>query len=451
MLNRIWLAFLVVGVLLAGFTGRWAEATDGAIKSAGTAVTLAIGLVGIMAMWLGMMRLAERAGLVQVLARALRPLMVRLFPDVPPDHPAMGSMLLNIAANALGLTNAATPLGLRSMRDLESLNPHPGTATNAMCTFLAINTGSVQLIPVSAIAVLAAAGATHPTSIVGTTLLATTCSSLAGLIAVKWMERWPRFRISNDSSGNLRPMDAGAAAVPTRAEETASAEVPVAGAGGLGFGARTVLFLLVASFCWFAVALVFPGVAGRPALEGVEAQAVWIRAINAISLLAIPFLLAFFPLYAALRGVAVYEEFVAGATEGFTVAVKIIPYLVAMLVAIGVFRGGGGIELLTRILGPALNAVRFPIELLPMALLRPLTGSGTLAALGDLVKAAGPDSLVAKMGGTLFGSTETTFYVIAVYFGSVGIRRTRHALPAGLIADGVGIIASVVVCRLVFS
>jgi spore maturation protein B len=172
--------------------------------------------------------------------------------------------------------------------------------------------------------------------------------------------------------------------------------------------------------------------------------------VNAVSVLAMPFLLAFFPLYAALRGVAVYEEFVEGAKEGFGVAVRIIPYLVAILVAIGMFRGAGGIDLITRGLQPILDLVRFPAELVPMALMRPLSGSGTLAIFGDLVQQLGPDHLIVRMAGTIFGSTETTFYVIAVYFGSVGVQRTRHAVPAGLAADFTGIVASVIICRMVF-
>src|SRR5690554_1714862 len=195
MLNYIWLGMLLAGVVVAGLTGNVRAAVDAAITAAQTAVTLAIGLVGVMALWLGIMRLAEMSGLVAVLARGLRPVMQRLFPDVPPEHPAMASMMLNIAANMLGLTNAATPFGLRAMRDLETLNPRPGTATNAMCTFLAINTGSVQLIPASAIALLAAAGSANPTAIVGSTLVATCFSSAAGLIAAKVLERLPGFRL----------------------------------------------------------------------------------------------------------------------------------------------------------------------------------------------------------------------------------------------------------------
>jgi len=446
MLNYIWLGLIVLGVVIGGFSHRLKEVADGAIAGAGSAVTLAIGLIGIMALWLGMMRLAERAGLVQSLARLLRPILRRLFPDVPPDHPAMGAIVLNIAANMLGLSNAATPLGLRAMRDLETLNSVPGTATNDMCTFLAINTGSVQLIPITAIAVLAANGSKNPSAIIGTALLATMCSSAAGLITVKLLERWPMFRV--------RSAEARAEGAPTKSgtgDDTSEPPAePPAPARAMPAAGWLVIVGLVACSAWFFVVLAFPEWFGRTASPDQAGQGPLLRSINVISLLAIPFLLAFFPLYAALRGIKVYEEFVEGAKDGFSVAVRIIPYLVAILVAIGMFRGGGGIDLLTRWLKPALDVVRFPTELVPMALMRPLSGSGTLGLFGDLVKQLGPDSLVVRMAATIYGSTETTFYVIAVYFGSVGVHRTRHAVPAGLVADLTGIVASVIVCRLVF-
>ena len=195
MLNYIWLALVMLAVTIGGWNNRLKEVTDGAFDGAKTAVTIALGLIGIMAMWLGLMRLAERAGLIQRIAHALRPIMRRLFPDVPPEHPAMGSMLMNMAANMLGLGNAATPLGLRAMRDLETLNRQPGTATNAMCTFLAVNTSSVQLIPTTAIAILAAAGSTRPTAIVGTALLATLCAATTAIVTVKLLEKLPFFRV----------------------------------------------------------------------------------------------------------------------------------------------------------------------------------------------------------------------------------------------------------------
>jgi spore maturation protein SpmA/spore maturation protein SpmB len=438
MLNWIWLALILAGALIAGFNGRVQPAVDGAFASVAKAVELSIGLAGVMTLWLGLMRLAEVSGLVQGLARWLRPVLVRLFPEVPANHPAMGSMVLNLAANALGLTNAATPLGLRAMRDLESLNQHPGSATNAMCTFLALNTGSVQLLPITAIAVLAQAGAQRPTAIIGTTLLATFCSSLAGLIVIKLLARLPIFQVRPD----LTTPRSQPAATPTQTADLVRIDSPLAGP----LPARLASAALVLCFGWFAWNLVHPATLSPET----AANPLWMRWLNAVSLLAVPFLLAFFPLYAALRRISVYEQFIEGAKDGFQTSVRIIPYLVAMLVAIGFFRGAGGIELLTAAASKPLGWLDFPPELLPMALLRPLTGSGTLAALSDLVRVHGPDSLLARMGGTLFGSTETTFYVISVYFGAVGVRRTRHAIWAGLAADLVGAVAAVWVCRMLF-
>jgi spore maturation protein B len=298
------------------------------------------------------------------------------------------------------------------------------------------------LIPITAIAVLAAAGSNNPSAIVGTALLATTCSSAAGLIAVKLLEKWPMFRLPDGPTANER--ERGRSEPPGSDPAATLVLAPMTG------WRRIVLASFVVCFLVFLFRLGYPEWAGhRPSAEQ-QAQGAMVGWVNAVSLLAMPFLLSFFPLYAALRRIAVYEEFVEGAKEGFNVAVRIIPYLVAMLVSIGMFRGAGGIDLLTRCLKPALELVHFPSELVPIALMRPLSGSGTLALFSDLVKQLGPDSLVVRMAGTIYGSTETTFYVIAVYFGAVGVQRTRHAVPAGLIADAAGIIASVFVCRLVF-
>lgn len=443
MLNGIWLGLLTVAALLAGLTGRLGGMTDGAIQGANAAVTVSLGLIGVMALWLGVLRLAEQAGLVTTLAKILQPFLGRLFPEVPPGHPALGSMVLNITANALGLTNAATPMGLRAMRDLQRLNPRPDTASNAMCTFLAINTGSVQLIPVTAIAVLAANGSRNPTWIVGTTLLATLCSSLTGLLVVKTAQRLSRFRPTEDPM----PTNDGCRDTPPSIGSHDSAESPVrATTRPLGWVGRCGMLLLVLAFAAFAIEATLHPPTGSEA--GLQSGPIGLRALNALSLVALPFLLVSIPVYASLRGLAVHEEFVTGAKEGFETAIRIIPYLVAMLVAIGCLRGAGGIEGFTRWLQPVLNTVGYPPELVPMTLLRPLTGSGTLAAFTDLVKTHGADSLLARMGGTLFGSTETTFYVIAVYFGSIGIRRTRHAVFAGLAADLAGAIAAVAICRL---
>jgi spore maturation protein SpmA len=437
MLNCIWLGLVIAAVLIGGASGRLKDVADGAIKGAETSVTIALGLIGVMTVWLGIMRLAERSGFVSLIARALRPFLRWLFPDVPADHPAMGSMVMNIAANMLGLVNAATPLGLRAMRDLEKLNQYPGTATNAMCTFLAINTGSVQLIPITAIAVLAAAGSKAPYAIVGTSLVATFFSSVAALTAVKTLEKF----------STPRPGPAPAMAAE---EKTASAEVIQAELRPLSSGRKMVVFSFLIFFAGAVIGAAWPEIFGAGLAAEQQGQSGFVRLVNAVSIAAIPLLLAFFPLYAGLKGLKVYEEFVEGGKEGFGVAIKIIPYLVAMLLAISMFRSAGGIELLTRALRPVLDFLRFPPELLPMALMRPLSGSGSLAIFSDLVKQLGPDNLITRMAGTIYGSTETTFYVVAVYFGAVGIQRTRHAIPAGLIADLAGIIAAVIVCRMVF-
>ena len=465
MLNYIWLGLMVAAVLIGGYhnltgasTGTLKEVTEKGFEMAETAVMkIALPLVGVMALWLGIMRLAEKAGLVQLLARTLRPAMKWLFPDVPGDHPAMGSMLMNMAANFLGLSNAATPLGLRAMKDLEMLNPYPGTASNAMVTFLAINTSSIQLLPVTAIAVLTVANAAQPYAIISTAILATICSTVAGITAVKLLEKLPGYRlppvpVTSGGAGSPLPAagtpDDGAHGVtrPTD-EKIAGAESESSPMDRFGVGALILFFLF---FCALLVAISFPEIQNHPVSGELQRQQPAVRVLNTISLLAIPFMLAFFPLYAALKRVKVYEQFVEGAKEGFQVAVTIIPYLVAILVAAGMFRGAGGIALITDWLRPALNAVGFPADLLPMCLVRPLSGSGTLGLFTELVKEFGPDSLIARTAGTIFGSTETTFYVIAVYFGAINVRRTRHAVPAGLIADAVGIVASVIICRMMF-
>lgn len=429
MLNYIWFALIVLSVFFGGWNGHLKEVTDGAFDGARTAViTIALPLVGAMSIWLGVMRLAEKSGLIAILAGALRPVLRRLFPDVPPDHPAMGSMVMNIAANMLGLGNAATPLGLRAMGDLERLNPHPGTATNAMCTFLAINTSSVQLIPTTAIAILAAAKAANPTAIVGTSLIATTCAAAAGVTAAKLLQRLPIFAAPRPAAARE-----GSAPGPV-VEETPVQPLSTAG--------RVILLAFALGAAAIAIQTLRLGpIGGNP----------FVRAVNTVSLLAVPLILTFFPLYAMLRGIKVYEEFVDGAKEGFQVALRIIPFLVAMLMAIFMLRGSGALTLFTEAAGPCLAMVGFPADLLPMTLMRPLSGSATMALFTDVVAHFGPDSPVTRMAGTIFGSTETTFYVVAVYFGSVAVRRTRHAIAAGLIADSVGVIASVIVCRALFA
>lgn len=438
MLNYIWLALVLSAIALGAIQGNLAEVTTGAFEAVKTAVmNIALPLAGLMAFWLGLMRLAEKSGIVTVLARALRPLMGWLFPDVPKDHPAIGAIVMNMAANMLGLANAATPLGLRAMQLLDRLNPRPGTATNAMCTFLAINTSSVQLIPATAVSLLAAAGSSRPFDIVGTAFVATICSTAAGITAVKLLERLPAYRLPDlppESSTNSTITESG----EQDAEEKPVVTPPL---GPLGWLALVVFFAIMgwAAFTMFQ-------------REMENADAGGLRSVVAtVSVLAIPFMISFFPLYAALKRVPVYEEFVEGAKEGFHTAVRIIPFLVAILAAIGMFRAANGISLLSQWLSPVLSVIGLPVELLPLVLMRPLSGSGTTGIFSDIISQPGAaDSFAALLGGTIMGSTETTFYVIAVYFGSVAVRRTRHAVPAGLIADAVGVAASIIICHLMF-
>jgi spore maturation protein SpmA len=450
MLNLVWVALLLAGVVCAAFTGRFDALNQGALVAAKSAVMeIALPLVGVMALWLGMMRLAERAGLIQQLGRIIRPIMSRLFPEIPADHPAMGAMMMNIAANMLGVSNAATPLGLKAMAHLNDLSQKKGVATNAMCTFLALNTSSIQLVPATAINILAINGSKNPTVIVSSTLIATGVATIAAIFFVKVLERTGPFRwerqIAIGPEQELPTQD--------RTEESTTEPSPPR----LQPWAIWVIGLLLVLFAVSLAVRAFPYILGHwfssPGATTswptsfLDAMATFLRALSP---LAIPFLLAFFPLYSLGKGISVYSEFVEGAKEGFQVAIRIIPYLVGMLVAIAVFRESGALDLLKSGLAPLLNAVQIPADLLPMIVMRPLSGSGSIAILGDLVKQFGPDHLLSYMAATIYGSAETTFYVVAVYFGSVGITRTRHSIPAGLLADLVGVVAAVIVCRWLF-
>ena len=409
-----------------------ATLAKGMIDQAGASVTLAIGLIGVMALFLGLMKVAEAGGLLTIIARTIRPLMTRLFPDVPADHPAMGAMILNFSANILGLGNAATPFGIRAMQELDRLNPNPGTATNAMVLFLAINTSSITLLPTGVIALRAAAGSLDPAAIVPTTLVATIISTTVAIIAAKFYQR-------------LFPMQPGTAhAHPpiTRQEQPAPDSDPAqdAGAGDVIAAADT----REAYPAWVSVCVL------GFILALVPITVLWGRVVSPWI---IPGLMVALLAFGMARRVAVYEMFVEGAKDGFSVAVRIIPYLVAILVAIAMLRASGTLELFVRAVGPFTGAIGLPAEALPMALLRPLSGSGAYGLLASIINdpAVGPDSYAGLLVSTLQGSTETTFYVIAVYFGAVQIRRIRHGLVTGLTADLAGIMAAVIICLLLFA
>ena len=428
-INIIWLALVVLATVTASYTGRMDALTKASFESAKDAVILAIGLIGPMALWLGIMKVAEAGGLMQIIARRVRPLMVRLFPEVPHDHPAMSAMIMNMAANALGLGNAATPMGIKAMQELEKLAPEKGTATNAMCLFLAINTSCVTLLPLGVITVRAAAGATSPASIVIPSLIATCCSTLVAIFMAKLL--------AARDSAPIRyagpPAEAGPPPVEiTLVPETVAELVPP------GLIGRTFIWLMIAAFI---------GGAGYQLSMAAEPLTFSAASLNTLSGWLIPMLISGLLIFGYLRGVKVYEALTDGAKEGFTTAMRIIPFMVAIFVAIGMFRASGAMEILITILSPVTSAMGMPAEALAMALMRPLSGSGAFGLMSEIVN-QGPDTFLADLVSVIQGSTETTFYVLAVYFGAVGIRRTRHALPAALCADAAGIIAAVLVCNL---
>jgi len=397
--------------------GRMKNVTNSALDYAKTAVNIALGLIGIMALWLGVMKVAEEAGLINIIAKSVRPITKFLFPEVPQDHPAVGAMIMNISANMLGLGNAATPFGLKAMEELDKLNPEKGTATNAMCTFLAVNTAGLTLIPATAIAVRASAGSSDPAIIIGTSIFGAGCATLVGITAAKILEKFP---LNNYSFFDW---------IKSNSKIFITSLIILFALAGLIITGTISSIISVFNFL-------------NPDL--------FRSVIQIISILAIPFLILFFIGYGAIKKVKVYEVFVEGAKEGFQVAIKIIPFLVAMLVAIGIFRAGGAMDFLQIILSPVTNFIGMPAEAMPIALMRPLSGSGSLGLMTEIISTHGADSYLGILVSTIFGSTETTFYVLAVYFGAVNIRKTRHALAAGLLADIAGVLAALFIVTLLF-
>lgn len=393
--------------------------TKAVMDSASGSVELAIGLVGMMTLFLGLMKVAEAGGMLTMLARLIRPLMVRLFPEIPADHPAMGSMILNLSANVMGLGNAATPFGIRAMQELNRLNKQPGTATNAMVLFIAINTSNITLLPTGVIALRAAAGSSDPAGILPTTLFATTCSTVTAIIAAKLLAR------SFIKKKTTKVQDMTTSSYSSEENEDIRDESPPGYPGWISTAALGLLISLIPI-------TIFYGKAISP----------WI----------IPALILGFLCFGVLRRVHIYEVFVEGAKEGFQVAIRIIPFLVAILVAVGMLRASGAMDAIVGTLGVYTQKIGLPAEGLTMALIRTLSGSGAYAVLASVINnpAIGPDSYTGYLVSTIQGSTETTFYVLAVYFGAVQIRRLRHALAAALIADLAGVIGSVLICSILF-
>lgn len=407
MLNRIWTFFFIGGFAAAIFralTGHpevWQEMVGSTFDMAETAFKIALGLTGVMCLWLGIMRIGEKGGAVDLLARAFGPLLRRLFPGIPEGHPATGSIVMNMAANMLGLDNAATPLGLKAMKDLQELNPQKDTASDEMILFMVINTSAVTVIPITIFTYRAQMGAADPTDIFLPILIATFCSTMAGLLITSVFQKIKLF-----------------------------SPVVLAYLGGMG--------LLVAGMVAYF---------GNLDREAMQAQSSILANFLVLSVI-ISFMLG-----GIRRRINLYDTFIDGAKEGFQVAIGIIPYLVAMLVAIGVFRASGALDLVLdagrNLAGTIGLDARF-IDGLPTAFMKPLSGSGARGMMIETMQTHGADSFAGRLASVIQGSTETTFYVLAVYFGAVGIRKTRHAVLCGLVADAAGIMAAIGVTYLFF-
>ena len=408
-LNYIWIAFFIIAFVIAlvkliffGDFEVFPAMMDSTFSSSKTAFEISLGLTGVLALWLGIMKIGEKGGLVNLLARVLSPVFTRLFPDIPKGHPVTGSIFMNIAANMLGLDNAATPLGLKAMEQLQELNTKKDTATNPMIMFLVLNTSGLTLIPVSIMVYRAQLGAAQPTDIFVPILLATFFSTIAGIIITSLYQR---INLIN----------------------------------------RTML-LTLGGACTLVAAIIW----GFSQLDNDTMNKVSTTAAN---ILLMTIIIVF--IWAGMRKkVNVYDAFIEGAKDGFTTAVRIIPYLVAILVGIGVFRASGAVDML-------IDGIKYSVEAtgmnsdfvgaLPTALMKPLSGSGARGMMVDAMTTFGADSFVGRLSCVFQGSTDTTFYILAVYFGSVGVRYTRHAVACGLLADLAGVISAIAICYLFFN
>ena len=407
-LNYIWIGFIIIAFVIAlakliflGDVTVFPALIDSTFASSKTAFEISLGLTGVLSLWLGIMKIGERGGVVNMLARALSPVFTRLFPDIPKGHPVTGAIFMNIAANMLGLDNAATPLGLKAMEQLQTLNPNKETATNPMIMFLVLNTSGLTLIPISIMVYRAQLGAAQPTDVFIPILLATFFSTVAGIIITSIYQR-----INLLNRTMLLTL------------------------GGMA--------LVVGAIIWGF------GQLDKDQMNIVSTSVANIRLMTII----VAFVLA-----GMKHHINVYDAFVEGAKEGFTTAVRIIPYLVAILVAIGLFRASGAMDMLINgvaTLVKALGGNSDFVGALPTALMKPLSGSGARGMMVDAMTTYGADSFVGRLSCIFQGSTDTTFYILAVYFGSVGIRNMRHAVPCGLLADLAGVIAAIGIAYLFF-
>lgn len=408
-LNYIWIAFFLIAFCIAtirlvfmGDTEVFPAIINSTFDTSKTAFEISLGLTGVLSLWLGIMKIGEKGGVVNALARVLSPVFTKLFPDIPKGHPVTGSIFMNIAANMLGLDNAATPLGLRAMEQLQGLNPKKDTATNPMIMFLVLNTSGLTLIPVSIMVYRAQMGAAQPTDIFVPLLLATFFSTLAGIVVTSIYQR-------------------------------------------INLVNRTMLLTLggmsaaIAAIIW-----------GFSQMDKTQMNVVSTSVANILLML----IIVVFILAGMRKKVNVYDAFIEGAKEGFATAVRIIPYLVAILVGIGVFRASGAMDMLIdgiKWMVASLGGNTDFVGALPTALMKPLSGSGARGMMVDAMTTYGADSFVGRLSCVFQGSTDTTFYILAVYFGSVGVRYTRHAVACGLLSDLAGVIAAIAICYMFFA
>ena len=408
-LNYIWIAFFVIAFIVAlvrlifwGDFEVFPAMMDSTFSSSKTAFEISLGLTGVLSLWLGVMKIGEKGGVVNVLARLLSPLFVRLFPDVPKGHPVTGSIFMNIAANMLGLDNAATPLGLKAMEQLQEINPRKDTASNPMIMFLVLNTSGLTLIPVSILVYRAQMGAAQPTDVFIPILLATFFSTIMGVLITSLYQHINLFN-------------------------------------------RTII-LTLGGACVLVSAVIW----GFSRLDGETMNIVSTTVANILLMM----IIMAFILAGVFKKVNVYDAFIEGAKDGFTTAIRIIPYLVAILVGIGVFRASGAMDYVIQGIGSLVEACGIDsdfVAALPTAMMKPLSGSGARGMMVDAMTTYGADSFVGRLSCVFQGSTDTTFYILAVYFGSVGIRYTRHAVACGLLADLAGIIAAIFISYLFFA
>ena len=407
-LNYIWIAFFLVAFVIAlvrlifmGDTEVFPAIMNSTFDTSKTAFEISLGLTGVLSLWLGIMKIGEKGGVVNVVARVLSPVFTRLFPDIPKGHPVTGSIFMNVAANMLGLDNAATPLGLKAMEQLQELNPKKDTATNPMIMFLVLNTSGLTLIPVSIMVYRAQMGAAQPTDIFVPILLATFFSTLAGIIVTSLYQR---INLIN----------------------------------------RTML-LTLGGMCAVVAAIIW----GFSQMDKSQMNVVSTSVANILLMT----IIVVFILAGMRHRINVYDAFIEGAKDGFTTAVRIIPYLVAILVGIGVFRASGAMDMLIdgiKWIVATLGGNTDFVDALPTALMKPLSGSGARGMMVDAMTTYGADSFVGRLSCIFQGSTDTTFYILAVYFGSVGVRYTRHAVACGLLADLAGVVAAIAICYMFF-